>query len=175
MKSCASSRRGPAEDWAHIFGGSGGMGTTVSTNCAAVACHSSGQRLRPVHRRASGVCQGTRRYKRPCATTTLIHSASPDSTFRTRLNPVEPPWYETRVPGGVGGAAPNGAPNPDLRPNSARSASRPWQSFQAKWPSLECRRSADCGDAASWQDFCDEPDDGPFLCRKQEPLLSLRQ
>jgi hypothetical protein len=62
--------------------------------------------FRPVHQRASGACQGTRRSKRPCATTTLIHSASPDSTFRSRLNPVEPPWYETRMPGGVGGAAP---------------------------------------------------------------------
>jgi hypothetical protein len=100
-----TSKRGPAEDCAHIFGGSGGMGTTASTNCAAVACHSSEQRLRPVHRPASGVCQDTRRSKRPCATTTLIHLASPDSTFRTRLNPVEPPWYETRMPGGVGGAA----------------------------------------------------------------------
>ena len=105
-----TSKRGPAEDCAHIFGGSGGMGTTASTNCAAVACHSSEQRLRPVQRPASGVCQHTRRSKRPCATTTLIHLASPDSTFRTRLNPVEPPWYETRMPGGVGGAAPNGAP-----------------------------------------------------------------
>jgi hypothetical protein len=37
------------------------------------------------------------------ATTTLIHSASHDSTFRPRLNPVEPPSYETRMPGGVGG------------------------------------------------------------------------
>lgn len=29
-----------------------------------------------------------------------------DSMFRARLNPVEPPWYATRTPGGVGGAAP---------------------------------------------------------------------
>ena len=26
------------------------------------------------------------------------------------LNPVEPPWYVNRMPGGVGGAAPRGAP-----------------------------------------------------------------
>jgi len=31
---------------------------------------------------------------------------SPDSMFRYRLNLVEPPWYVTRMPGGVGGAAP---------------------------------------------------------------------
>jgi hypothetical protein len=30
--------------------------------------------------------------------------------FRQRLNPIEPPWYATRMPGGVGGAAPRGAP-----------------------------------------------------------------
>jgi hypothetical protein len=27
-----------------------------------------------------------------------------------KLNPVEPPWYVTRMPGGVGGAAPQGVP-----------------------------------------------------------------
>jgi hypothetical protein len=26
--------------------------------------------------------------------------------LRTRLNPVEPTWYATRMPGGVGGAPP---------------------------------------------------------------------
>ena len=40
------------------------------------------------------------------ATTTLIHLVSPDSMFRHRLNLIEPPWYVTRMPGGVGGAAP---------------------------------------------------------------------
>jgi hypothetical protein len=30
-----------------------------------------------------------------------------------QLNPVEPPWYATRMPGGVGGVAPRGAPYPD--------------------------------------------------------------
>jgi hypothetical protein len=27
-----------------------------------------------------------------------------------KLNPVEPPWYVTRMPGGVGGVAPRGVP-----------------------------------------------------------------
>jgi hypothetical protein len=31
---------------------------------------------------------------------------SPDSMSRHTLNPIEPPWYVTRMPGGVGGAAP---------------------------------------------------------------------
>ena len=61
---------------------------------------------RPVHRLVSGACQGTRRSKQPCATTTSIHLVSPDSMFRPRLNPIEPPRYATRMPGGVGGAAP---------------------------------------------------------------------
>ena len=30
--------------------------------------------------------------------------------FLTKLNPVEPPWYVTRMPGGVGGVAPRGVP-----------------------------------------------------------------
>ena len=30
-----------------------------------------------------------------------------------RLNLIEPPWYVTRMPGGVGGAAPRGASYPD--------------------------------------------------------------
>ena len=29
------------------------------------------------------------------------------------LNPVEPPWYVTRMPGGVGGMVPRGVPYPD--------------------------------------------------------------
>ena len=33
-------------------------------------------------------------------------SVSPNSTSLPKLNPVEPPWYVTRMPGGVGGAAP---------------------------------------------------------------------
>jgi hypothetical protein len=30
--------------------------------------------------------------------------------FLSKLNPVEPPWYVTRMPGGVGGVAPRGVP-----------------------------------------------------------------
>ena len=43
---------------------------------------------------------------RPCAITTSTHSVFPDSTSPPKLNPVEPPWYATRMPGGVGGVAP---------------------------------------------------------------------
>jgi hypothetical protein len=62
--------------------------------------------LPPVRQRGSGACQDTLRSKRPYATTISIQSVSPDSMFRSRLNLVEPPWYATRTPGGVGGTAP---------------------------------------------------------------------
>jgi hypothetical protein len=90
---------GSAEDYVHISGGSGGTGTTASKNCAVVAYQCSEQRLPPVRRRGSGACQDIRRSKRPCATITSIHSVCPDSTFRIRLNPIEPPWYVARMPG----------------------------------------------------------------------------
>jgi RNA-directed DNA polymerase len=44
--------------------------------------------------------------RRPCATTISTPSVSPDSMSPPKLNPVEPPWYVTRMPGGVGGVAP---------------------------------------------------------------------
>ena len=58
----------------------------------------------------SGVCKGIRRSTRPCATATSIRSASLDFMFPSLHNSVEPPWYVTRMPGGVGGAAPRGVP-----------------------------------------------------------------
>jgi hypothetical protein len=74
--------------------------------CSRVASHSSEQRSRPARRREPGVRQGTRRFKLPYATTTSIPLVSPDSVFRRQLNSIEPPRYVTRMPGGVGGAAP---------------------------------------------------------------------
>src|SRR6516225_6172597 len=103
-------RRGFAEDYARIFGGSGRTGTTASMNCAIVAYRSSMRRSPPVRRPVSGACPDIRRSNRPCATTISTHSVSPDSMSRSRLNPVEPPWYATRTPGGVGGVAPRGVP-----------------------------------------------------------------
>ena len=35
---------------------------------------------------------------------------SPDFMSLSQLNPVEPPWYATRMSGGVGGVAPRGVP-----------------------------------------------------------------
>jgi hypothetical protein len=103
-------KRGSAEDYARIFGGSGRTGTTASTNCAVAAYQSSMQRSPPVRRRGSGACQDTRRFNKHCATTTSTHSVSPDSMSLSKPNPIEPPWYETRMPGGGGGVAPRGVP-----------------------------------------------------------------
>jgi hypothetical protein len=103
-------RRGSAEDYARIFGDSGRMGTTASMNCAVVAYRRSMQRSPPVRPPGSGICRGIRRSNRPCATTTSTHSVFPDSMSLFQLNPVEPPRYATRMPGGVGGVAPRGVP-----------------------------------------------------------------
>ena len=84
-------KRGSAEDYARIFGGSGRTGTTASTNCAVAAYQSSRQRSPPAHRRGSGGCQDTRRSNRPCATATSTRSVSLDFMFLTQLNLVEPP------------------------------------------------------------------------------------
>src|SRR5208337_2191798 len=67
-------------------------------------------RLPLVRRRGSGACPDTRRSNKPCATTISTHSVSPVSMSLSKLNPVEPPWYVTRTPGGVGGVAPRGVP-----------------------------------------------------------------
>jgi hypothetical protein len=104
------SRRGSAEDYARIFGGSGRTGTTASMNCAVVAYRSSMQRSPLVRRPASDACPDIRRSNRPCATTISTHSVSSDSMSLSQLNPVEPPWYATRMPGGVGGVASRGVP-----------------------------------------------------------------
>ena len=39
----------------------------------------------------------------------FVAKPAPESPAFT-LNPVEPPWYVTRMPGGVGGVAPRGVP-----------------------------------------------------------------
>ncbi|WP_371349386.1 group II intron maturase-specific domain-containing protein [Ancylobacter sp. IITR112] len=83
-----------------------GNGTTASRSCAVVAYQNSGPRLPPVRRRGSGACQDIRRSNRPCAISTSTRSVFPDSMSLSKRNPVEPPWYVTRMPGGVGGAAP---------------------------------------------------------------------
>jgi hypothetical protein len=109
--------RGSAADYAPISGGSGRTGPIASTNCAVVAYQSSMQRSRPAHRPGSGVCPDTRRSNKPCAIALSTHSVSPASMSPSTLNPVEPPWYVTRMPGGVGGVASQGVPLSRSRAN----------------------------------------------------------
>jgi hypothetical protein len=54
--------------------------------------------------------QDTQRFKRHYATTSSIISACLTSHCALKLNPVEPPRYATRMPGGVGGVALRGVP-----------------------------------------------------------------
>src|SRR5271165_2623969 len=108
----------------------------LPTNCAVVAYRSSMQRSPPVRRQGSGVCQDTPRSNKPCATTISTRSVSPDCMSLLKLNPIEPPWYVTRMPGGVGGVAPRGVPlsrstgnflqpkYPDKRRNRERTGKR---------------------------------------------------
>lgn len=98
-------KRGFAEDYVLIFGGNGETGTTASRSCAVVAYQNSGPRLPPVRRRGSGACQDIRRSNMPCAISTSTRSVFSDSMSLSKRNPVEPPWYVTRMPDGVGGAA----------------------------------------------------------------------
>jgi hypothetical protein len=53
------------------------------------------------------------RSNRPCATTISTHSVSSESMSLSQLNPVEPPWYATRMPGGVRGCHREVCPYPD--------------------------------------------------------------
>jgi len=65
--------------------------------------------------------------------------------FLTKLNPVEPPWYVTRMPGGVGGVAPRGVP-------LSRSSAQPRRCPPFRRRSLDhpiCRLSPLCG-ASQW-------------------------
>src|SRR6516165_5792386 len=111
-------KRGSAEDYARIFGGSGRTGTTASMNCAVVAYRSSMQRSPPVRRPASGACPDIRRSNRPCAITTSTHSVFPDSTSPPKLNPVEPPWYGPVCPVVGEGWYREVSPYPNLHPKT---------------------------------------------------------
>jgi hypothetical protein len=59
---------------------------------------------------ADGLLAHVRTPGGPCATTPSSRSVFPASMSLLKLNLVEPPWYVTRMPGGVGGAAPRGVP-----------------------------------------------------------------
>jgi hypothetical protein len=68
------------------------------------------QRWQLVRQPDSGVCQDIRRSSRHFAITISIQSVFPESPDLVGLNSIEPPWYETRMPGGVTGTAREGLP-----------------------------------------------------------------
>ena len=107
---CPTWTRGFVGGYVCTSGGSGRTGETASKNCADVAYPSSELRSLPVHQRASGECQVTRRSNKRCAITISTRSVYPDSLFLPKHNPIEPPWYVTRMPGGVTGKAREGLP-----------------------------------------------------------------
>src|SRR5262249_42768020 len=84
-------KRGSAEDYVRIFGGSGRPGTPASQNCAIMTYPSSTQRSPPDHRQGSGACPDPGPFNKPCATTTSSRSVSLDFMFPTKLNLLEPP------------------------------------------------------------------------------------
>ena len=96
-------------------GGSGRTGETASRNYAVAAFLSSERRWLPVLQPDSGECQAIRRFSKPFATTISIRSVYPELLYLQRLNSIEPPWYVTRMPGGVTGKAREGLPMSILR------------------------------------------------------------
>ncbi len=69
----------------------------------------------------SGACPDIRRSSKPYATPISSRSIFPKSVRPPKPNSVEPPWYGTRMPGGVGGVALRGVPLSRSRANSGRS------------------------------------------------------
>ena len=99
----------------HILIPSGGTPSSVASSPSRTAGprdqRSLTNRPRPAPaRRDSCACQATRRSNEHRAITISVRSASPESPRLPTLNPVEPPWYVTRMPGGVTGTAREGLP-----------------------------------------------------------------
>jgi hypothetical protein len=86
------------------------MDQTASGNCVDVVFQDLMQRWQLVRQPDSGVCQDIRRSSRHFAITISIQSVFPESPDLVELNSIEPPWYETRMPGGVTGTAREGLP-----------------------------------------------------------------
>jgi group II intron reverse transcriptase/maturase len=99
---------------------------TTFVSLAAVAERAQPLQRTAPSRRTEVQCSGRRRFadgvlrmsgpprsNKPCVTTISTRSVSPDCLSPPKLNPVEPPWYVTHMPGGVGGVggvAPRGVP-----------------------------------------------------------------
>ncbi len=102
--------RGFAGDSGCTSGGSGSLGGTASRNCGDEASPSSPQQSPQGHRPGSGGCPATRPSSKPCAIAISTLLAFRNSLRLPMHNPIEPPWYVTRMPGGVTGKAREGLP-----------------------------------------------------------------
>ena len=89
---------------------SGSLGGTASRNCGDEASRSSTQQSPRGQRPGSGECPATRPSSKPCATAISTRSDFQDSLCLPTHNSIEPPWYVTRMPGGVTGKAREGLP-----------------------------------------------------------------
>ena len=86
------------------------MDQTASQNYASEVSRSSMLRSPPVHQPDSGVCPVIRQSNKHCAITISIRSVFRELPYLVLLNAIEPPWYVTRMPGGVTGKACEGLP-----------------------------------------------------------------
>jgi hypothetical protein len=86
------------------------MDQIASRNCASVVFQSSTLRSPPVHQPDSGACPVIQRSNRHCAIIILTQSVFRELPHLVMLNPIEPPWYVTRMPGGVTGKTREGLP-----------------------------------------------------------------
>ena len=109
-EACPIWTRGFAGDCVCISGGSGRADQIVSRNCADLVLQSSTLRSPPVHQPDSGVCPAILRSNRHCAITISTQSVFREWPYLVMLNSIEPPWYATRMPGGVTGKAREGLP-----------------------------------------------------------------
>ena len=93
-----------------------GVGPSPSPTYGDWTCRIIVRLLLPVLTLVCGPCRGTRLSSKRCPMSILIRWAFPDCRYLRMLNSSEPPWYGTRMPGGVTGKACEGLPMSILKP-----------------------------------------------------------
>src|SRR5215475_6535779 len=92
------------------FGGSGRMGPNASRSYVVEVLQGSFLRSLRAHRRGLGESRKSYGPKGPAQSRLRTSRPASHLHCKLKLNLVEPPRYATRMPGGVGGAAPRGTP-----------------------------------------------------------------
>ena len=119
-RACLSNRRAPC---VRESGGSGTTGATVFANCAGAELRRFGPPWRLGHRRGTGGWRATQRSGKRYAMPIVMRWDCRDSRLLRSRNTTEPPWYATRIPGGVTGTAYEGLPI-SIRPRYGNQAGR---------------------------------------------------